>query len=530
MQQPPLTDTFKRSYEAFESYPRTLICHTTKRDADAYVARLASAEPTLFEVDETQIEVPFRDLLPSKQGFQKQNICDDAHLKDWLGDTSIPSTVGGPPSGLLATKKDPLCRFIYFYAGHSRSPLRVNRQILLRILSYHQVMPGYIDFLLVFGFQDEPRDLRFSGFREQNLLNTPIRGPAVEMLGRSGRQFQLCYNLKAANCISLAQTKVEHKVWSIRQAAIHHQFDIETGTSLWIVTKGDKEIKDRIEDLNGPIGQPEDRDFSSPEECFRRTLGVHMVYCNWATEDWRWYIQWLEEVLDHGTEKVFAPRKQNRGCYVFEPREVQEVQSYEEKIHIAIMMLDGNINILRSLKRFYGHLMVSKNFPWKSECSDDIMEFTDKLSVMIYDLEMQTSRINLLVKISGDRKALASTSRVMQHIQAQGTEKMERMTESTHNLGIMAQKEAIAVRIITVVTVIFLPATFVSTFFSTDVIKYQNGGDFSMHALLGWLAVTIPLTIVTLGLCYFFFQRSTRRKLGLLGQFLTPRSHKETKE
>lgn len=39
---------------------------------------------------------------------------------------------------------------------------------------------------------------------------------------------------------------------------------------------------------------------------------------------------------------------------------------------------------------------------------------------------------------------------------------MEKLTSSMGELGIMAQKEAIAMRIITVVTVIFLPATFVS--------------------------------------------------------------------
>jgi Mg2+ and Co2+ transporter CorA len=50
----------------------------------------------------------------------------------------------------------------------------------------------------------------------------------------------------------------------------------------------------------------------------------------------------------------------------------------------------------------------------------------------------------------------------LQHIQAQSTEKMEQLTSSMGELGIMAQKEATAMRIITVVTVIFLPATFVS--------------------------------------------------------------------
>lgn len=186
----------------------------------------------------------------------------------------------------------------YLYAENSREPLKLSREMLVRILSYHQVMPSYIDFLCVFGTQDEPRDLRFSSFREQTLISKPARGPAVPCLGRSGRQFQLCYNLKASNCTSPAGTKLQSKEWSIRQAAIHHQFDVETGTSLWIVTKGDKEIKDRIEELNGPDGRADEKNFSTSEECFKRTLDVHMVCCHWSTEEWRSYIQWLEEFID----------------------------------------------------------------------------------------------------------------------------------------------------------------------------------------------------------------------------------------
>lgn len=316
------------------------------------------------------------------------------------------------------------CR--YLYAENSREPLKLSRKMLVRILSYHQVMPSYIDFLCVFGSQDEPRDLRFASFREQTLISEPARGPAVEALGRSGRQFQICYNLKAANCTSSANTKVQAKQWSIRQVAIHHQFDVKTGTTLWIVTKGDKEIKNRIEDLTGPDGRPEDTDFSTPEECFKRTLGAHMVYCHWSAEDWRAYVQWLEEYIDRGasdplyrsicalanqqqqTAMVFAPRDGNFPCYKFEPKHVQDVHSLEEKVNIAVLLLEANVNIIKLLKEFYERLVVDKNFPWKESCKDHVIAFSDQLIVMVYDLETEISRAKLLNRIIGERKALVS--------------------------------------------------------------------------------------------------------------------------
>ena len=92
----------------------------------------------------------------------------------------------------------------------------------------------------------------------------------------------------------------------------------------------------------------------------------------------------------------------------------------------------------------------------------------------------------------------------------------------------MSHKEAVTMKIITVVTLCYLPATFVSvcqllhdladenanliqTFFSTDIVKYQTDssndssktnamsmGSFSALALTRWFQVTIPLTFLTL--------------------------------
>jgi hypothetical protein len=181
----------------------------------------------------------------------------------------------------------------FFWAGDSRKALKLTRTMMARLLTYHQVMPAYLDFVSVFGLQARPRDLRFSGFREQTLLSNPPRVPAMSSLGRSGRQFQLCYNVKAP-----FHKTAPHKIWTIRQAAIHHQFDVVEGTSLWVVTKGDLELKARIEQLTGPLGRPEDRSLTTPQDCFRSSLAVHLLLCHWSNEEWRWYIQSLEDEID----------------------------------------------------------------------------------------------------------------------------------------------------------------------------------------------------------------------------------------
>jgi hypothetical protein len=193
------------------------------------------------------------------------------------------------------------------YGRHSRAPLKLTRAMLSDILTFHQVMPGFLDFLSLFGQRSEPNDLKFSGFREQGILTNPPDGIAIEDLGRSGRHYQLCYNLK---CVAL---KFENKgnfmlnEWSIRQAAIHHQFDVVNGNALWIVAKGNLDLQQRFKALTEKNAPSEGRSFGTLVECLRSSLYTQLMYCHWATEDWRWYIKWLEQATDETVSTHHSP-------------------------------------------------------------------------------------------------------------------------------------------------------------------------------------------------------------------------------
>ena len=163
-------------------------------------------------------------------------------------------------------------------------------------------MPVYLDFMLAFGAQSDAKDLRHSGFREQIRLKTSAREHVMPELGRSGKVYQLCYNLKGVHCEHQSNENIKlDKCW-IRDAAIYHQFDVEYGTSLWIVTKGRRDVLDRYSEFTGPNGRPEDKSYHDSPSSFRSTLATHLLYCNWSTEDWRWYIRWLEHVVEKEVE------------------------------------------------------------------------------------------------------------------------------------------------------------------------------------------------------------------------------------
>jgi hypothetical protein len=174
--------------------------------------------------------------------------------------------------------------------------LKVSRSMINLLLSFHQVMPSYLDFMSVFGLQLNQREVRFSGFHEQSTLAASLsKRPAVPELGRSGHGFQLCYNLKAV----VDKGGKGKDRWSIRQAAIHHQFDVDNGIALWICTEGRKDgLFTRIRDLTSDAKRPEDWSYGSRDESLRSSLATHLTCCHWSIEEWRMYMGWLEDTVE----------------------------------------------------------------------------------------------------------------------------------------------------------------------------------------------------------------------------------------
>ena len=184
------------------------------------------------------------------------------------------------------------CSFVY--GANARSPLKISRRMMIRILSYHQVMPNYLDFISASGFSELPQEIRFSGFREQLVLN------------KAQQCYQLCYNLKSPGRYT-DPTDLQRRPWTIRQAGVHHQFNVKDGNTLWIVNKGDLEIKYRIQDMTGATGRKEDRSFDTPAECFASSLAVHLLMCDWSSEQWRSCLKSLEDSLHEEASQVALP-------------------------------------------------------------------------------------------------------------------------------------------------------------------------------------------------------------------------------
>lgn len=86
------------------------------------------------------------------------------------------------------------------------------------------------------------------------------------------------------------------------------------------------------------------------------------------------------------------------------------------------------------------------------------------------------------------------------------------------HLAAQSGLDAVAMKILAVVAAVFLPATFVATLFSMTMFDWQANSEAASSSVVSsdfWIywVVTVPLTVVVLGLCIVSWRRSCRTYL-----------------
>lgn len=179
------------------------------------------------------------------------------------------------------------------------APLNISTISAFKLMTYHQVSPNFFEFLYVYGSGGgTDREIRFSSFRTEINLANVEPGLALPELGRSGRRYQICYNIKTAAHNELVKKQEPgQSLWQIRQAAIHHQFDVGSGNQLWIFGDPHADLKHRIAENVSDQSNHKDK-FGTISASFQSSLGIHLKAANWSTEGWRQYILCLEKALE----------------------------------------------------------------------------------------------------------------------------------------------------------------------------------------------------------------------------------------
>ncbi|OTA94293.1 hypothetical protein M434DRAFT_384027 [Hypoxylon sp. CO27-5] len=197
----------------------------------------------------------------------------------------------------------PLWRLVFLQSATSRSALGCTKEQLMFLLSYYQVMPSFLDFLLTFRVRGTP--VAHAQFRHENYLGKNSPELVLPQFRRSGIQIQHAFNLLS---VEQASDPCEKNQWPLRQVALYHSFDGTNGRCFWIILKGNELMARRIFSATEQHRQLKAQEITSPETSFAASLQVQMIMIEWCSENWAEYIDHLEkEVATSSVEGKAAP-------------------------------------------------------------------------------------------------------------------------------------------------------------------------------------------------------------------------------
>ncbi|KAI1386686.1 uncharacterized protein F4822DRAFT_410936 [Hypoxylon trugodes] len=197
----------------------------------------------------------------------------------------------------------PLWRLVFLQSQSARGALGCTKEQLTLLLTYYQVMPCFLDFILTFSVRGNP--VAHALFRQENYLERNSPEFSLPQLKRGGVQMQHAFNLLS---VERASDPEEKDQWPLRQVALYHSLDVTNGRCFWIILKGDRLIARRIYSATKHHRHLKAAEITSPETSFIASLQVQMIAIEWCSESWADYIDYLEEMISsNSVEGKAAP-------------------------------------------------------------------------------------------------------------------------------------------------------------------------------------------------------------------------------
>ena len=251
--------------------------------------------------------------------------------------------------------------------------------------------------------------------------------------------------------------------WSVRQTGVYHRFDTRTQKSFWILLhpKPDSPIRLRVEDVIRAVPQFNDTD--------QNMMMLHLSILGKPFGNWRWYMAHFEEEIEDMVSSAYNQRKSARLSFAsaklsqcctarstvieeedelrISHQELSKLRSIERKLQ-RVAPLTANFNeTLLCVKMF--HAIVLENTPGAA-IPELISEYQDRARA--YD---QYAHF-LLQRVAGTSKAISDALGLKHQKTAHKT------SQSTLALTNVAVRDSATIRVITFVTLLYLPSTFVA--------------------------------------------------------------------
>ncbi|KAI5848788.1 hypothetical protein BZA05DRAFT_402713 [Tricharina praecox] len=414
----------------------------------------------------------------------------------------------------------------------SRSPLHITEEAARQLLATHEVMPSFLDHLHAYG-------------RRKNREQDGCFGGGRYLLGFSEEskvtQHEIAYTVKFG-VNNGRKEETSPYLYSIRQTSVYQKFCYDERKSVWILVQPSDAVQRRLY-------------AAAPKEVVLaggNPLKMHLLFFSAASEGWRDYYNHLEKIfyettaaavnytVQRSNEKYTPQGMQGPQVQHFEGtrgdplekfqvdfQDVQDLQRLEELLRRVKTAIEVNSDSIRSLKALNNKLRelssATTGGMTLAAWSEVDIEASQQLAILESHkrnfeslLQNVHGRSQLLYNVLDFKNALTVSHHSQRAVDIRALQANEQTMMTM--LNEMSMRDAIGVRILTLLATLYVPASFVATFLDAGVVTFDEtrstkaGIDFSRmrvsrETTVFYLVFTTLLMAITYG-CWWLWQRT----------------------
>ncbi|KAF2739367.1 hypothetical protein EJ04DRAFT_549088 [Polyplosphaeria fusca] len=373
-------------------------------------------------------------------------------------------------------------RLILIPQQSSWGKLGISLECALKLFTTLQVFPGFIDILRAFGQKSSAIDESYGGFsfQENELSHVAECAYTVKFPEEHGRD-------------------EPRDPWSVRQMGVYQQRTKDSGGTTIVLNPSKSFLRrlKRVSSRPAPL---------TPWEIQVMALSASM-------EKWRWYISELEARVTEGKTNAQLSSMSEKTPSPLTFGDTQDIQVLQDKLSQSLHYLTTNRVIIKQI-----HLKREKILGVGKNAEDPFVEN------LIVQASMHADRVKSILKRCKGAQILAqsfldftclesvkASSRSMTELQRLSQQEAEILL----GLTMKASRDTDILKTLTMLTLIYLPASLVSSMMGMGYIKIvRNENRISMRIdseMWIFVFLVVILLVVTMG-SYYLWLRNKRAK------------------
>ncbi|KAK3047705.1 hypothetical protein LTR09_010963 [Extremus antarcticus] len=292
--------------------------------------------------------------------------------------------------------------------------------------------------------------------------------------------------------------------WSERQIGVYHRFGGNVKAVMVLLhantaTKAHSRLQQVFSD-----GQYQQQSSTSP-------LLLHALILSSYLDNWRPNLQQLGAwCLSKENQFLTVGLKHPSLCF----QELQELRDLESRLLLASGILHSSLAVVQGIESCGRSLMTAKSAlnpvgsVWGVDATDPTSELRFlgvlglKCTGYFQSVDLIHRRVNVVIGLLSDG------------LSQQSQKTANNIADSSFALTQKSVNDSYIVKVVTVITVVYLPMQGVATFFGMNLTGLSDESDKLRFAHNWWLflATALPLTLVTLGVLWIAWRLEKKRK------------------